>query len=135
MAAARGSVRRHVRIACPPDDVWAYVGAPARLHEWWPGVVSCTFDGRTRVAVLGSGIPMPEEVVTVDPLQRRFQYRIAAPIVSEHLSTIDVLDLEDGTSLVVYAADANPSTMALIVGGAAGNALENLRSILEASTS
>ena len=56
---------------------------------------------------------MPEEIVTHDRLQRRFQYRITAPMVHEHLSTLDVIDLGDGTSLVVYSADANPSTMAL----------------------
>ncbi len=43
----------------------------------------------------------------------------------------DVLDLGDGTSVVVYAADAQPATMALVIAGAAGNALEHLRSILE----
>ena len=45
----------------------------------------------------------------------------------EHLSTLDVIDLGDGTSLVVYSADADPSTMALVIAGAAGNALEHLR--------
>ena len=39
----------------------------------------------------------------------------------------------DGTSLVVYAADADPSVLALVIAGAAGNALEHLRDLLEAS--
>ena len=131
MTPQRGSVRRQVRIACPPDDVWAIVGDPARIQEWFPGIESSTVDGTTRVIVTGSGIPMPEEIVTNDPLQRRFQYRITIPLFREHLSTLDVLDLGDGTSLVVYAADADPSTMALVIAGAAGNALEHLRTMLE----
>jgi hypothetical protein len=49
-------------------------------------------------------------------------------------ATLDVIDLEDGTSLVVYSADADPSTMALVIAGAAGNALEHLRDLLEGST-
>ena len=60
--------------------------------------------------------------------------RIAAelvPMFREHLSTLDVLDLGDGTSLVVYAADANPSTMALVIAGAAGSALEHLKDMME----
>jgi uncharacterized protein YndB with AHSA1/START domain len=126
----RGSVRREVRIECPPADVWAYVGAPERLHEWFPGIESCTVEGNTRVIVTGSGIPMPEELVTIDPLQRRFQYRITAPIVKEHLSTIDVIDVGDGTTLVVYSVDADPATMALVIGGAAGNALAHLGRML-----
>jgi len=52
--------------------------------------------------------------------------------VREHLSTLDVIDLGDGTSLAVYAADAIPSTMALIIAGAAGNALLHLRDLMEA---
>jgi uncharacterized protein YndB with AHSA1/START domain len=128
---ARGTVRRQARIACPPDDVWAIVGDPTRIQEWWPGIVSSVVDGTSRVIMTGSGLPMPEEILTVDPLQRRFQYRITAPMFREHLSTLDVLDLGDGTSLVVYAADADPSTLALIIAGAGGNALDNLRTMLE----
>ena len=131
MTPARGSVRRQVRIARPPDEVWAIVGDPARIQEWFPGIESSTVDGTSRVIVTGSGLPMPEEIVTNDPLQRRFQYRITAPMLREHLSTLDVLDLGDGTSLVVYSADADPSTMALVIAGAAGNALEHLRTMME----
>ena len=131
MTPPRASVRRQVRIACPPDDVWAIIGDPARIQEWFPGIESSTVDGTTRVIVTGSGLPMPEEIVTNDALQRRFQYRITAPMVGEHLSTLDVLDLGDGTSLVVYSADANPSTMALVIAGAACNALEHLRTMME----
>ena len=131
MTPPRGSVRRQVRIARPPDEVWAIVGDPARIQEWFPGIESSTVDGTTRVIVTGSGLPMPEEIVTNDPLQRRFQYRITAPMFREHLSTLDVLDLGDGTSVAVYSADADPSTMALVIAGAAGNALEHLRTMME----
>ena len=131
MTSPRGSVRRQVRIGRTPADVWALVGDPARLPEWFPGIVECTVDGMTRVITTGSGIPMPEQLLTVDSVLRRFQYRITASLFREHLSTIDVLDLDDGTSLVVYSVDAEPSTMALVIGGAAGNALENLRRLME----
>lgn len=134
VTAGRGSVRRQMRIAVAADEVWALVGDPARIDEWWPGIVGCTVDGTTRVITIGSGLPMPEQIVTHDHCLRRFQYRITAPIVHEHLSTLDVLDLGDGTSLVVYSVDADPSTLALVIGGAAGNALEHLRHLLEGST-
>jgi hypothetical protein len=120
-----------VRIARSPADVWALVGDPARLPEWFPGITDATVDGTSRVITTGAGLPMPEEIVTNDPLLRRFQYRITAPMFREHLSTLDVLDLGDGTSVVVYGVDAEPATMALVIGGAAGNALDNLRTMLE----
>ena len=131
MTAARASIRREVRVRCAPDVVWSWVGAPERLPDWWPGITACTVDGDTRTITMGSGLPMPEKLLTVDALQRRFQYRITAPLFREHTSTIDVHDLGDGTSLVVYSVDAEPSTMALVIGGAAGNALEHLRGLLE----
>ena len=68
---------------------------------------------------------MPEEILTDDP--------VAAPVPVPHhrrrssastCGTIDVIDLGDGTCLVVYATDADPATMALVIGGAAGSALE-----------
>jgi hypothetical protein len=127
----RASVRRQVRIRCAPDDVWALIGDPKRIVEWFPGIVDATVDGTTRVITTGAGLPMPEEILTNDALQRRFQYRITAPMFREHLSTLDVLDLGDGTSLVVYSADADPAPMALVIAGAAGNALEHLRNLLE----
>jgi hypothetical protein len=120
-----------VRIARPPAEVWARIGDPSRIQEWFPGIVSSTVDGTTRVITMASGIPMPEEILTHDNVQHRFQYRITAPMFNEHLSTLDVLDLGDGTSVVVYAADASPSTMALVIAGAAGNALEHLRDEME----
>ena len=127
----RGSVRRHVHIARPVADVWERIGDPARVHEWFVGIVSCTVDGTTRVVTTGMGFPIPEEIVTNDPLQHRFQYRITGGLVKEHLSTLDAIDLGDGTTVVVYSADTDPAPMALVVAGAAGNALLELKKTME----
>jgi hypothetical protein len=128
---SRGSVRRSVRIRRSAEDVWAVVGDPARVQDWFTGISDSVVDGDARTITLGSGLPMPEQIVTLDPVQRRFQYRITAPMVREHLSTLDVIDLGDDTSLAMYSCDADPSTMALVIGGAAGSALEDLRDRLE----
>ncbi len=133
MTSARGSVRRQVTIARPPDEVWEAVGDPTRLAEWFPGIVSVTVDGDERTIVTGAGIPMPERILTVDPIQRRFQYRVTSSLFREHLGTIDVLALDDGTSLVVYSTDADPSVMALVIGGAAGDGLRALKHRMEAN--
>jgi len=128
----RGTVRREVRMTASAEAIWSYIGDARRLTEWWPGITAAEVDGDTRVITTGSGIPMPEQILTIDRLQRRFQYRITAPVFHEHLSTIDVIDLDDGTCLVVYSIDADPATMALVIGGAAGNALEHLKTLVEA---
>ncbi|MCU1498583.1 MAG: Polyketide cyclase / dehydrase and lipid transport [Acidimicrobiales bacterium] len=125
------SVRRSIRIDRPADDVWALIGDPAALPTWFPGIEDAQVDGTSRVITTALGIPMPEEIITNDPLARRFQYRITAPLVRNHTGTIDVFDLGDGSSLVAYATDCEPDPVALIIGGACGNALTELRRQLE----
>ena len=126
-----GSVRYETRIRRPAADVWALVGDPARLHEWFPGIVSSEVNGTSRVIVLGSGMAMPEEILVNDNAQRRFQYRITAPIFVHHRGTIDVIDLGDDTCLVVYSTEADPRTMALTIAGGTAGALDELRRQME----
>jgi hypothetical protein len=126
-----GSLRHEIRIHCGADDVWARVRDAAGLHTWFPGITSCQVDGMNRVIVLGSGIPMPEEILVIDDVQRRFQYRITAPIFKHHRGTIDVIDLGDETSLVVYSTEADPRTMALTIAGGTAGALDELKRQME----
>jgi hypothetical protein len=128
-----GTLRRQVRIRRSADDVWAVIGDPASMAEWFPGVTGCTVEGNVRVITTAAGLPVPEELLVVDDLQRRLQYRVTAPIVSSHLGTLDVIDLEDGTCLVVSSTNAEPATLALVFGGATGNALGHLKAQLEGS--
>lgn len=123
-----------MRIRRSADDVWALIGDPSMLHDWFPGIVSSEVAGERRTITTRTGLSMPEQILTNDPLLRRFQYRITLPTFEEHTSTLDVHDLGDGTSLVVYGVDADPAPMALIIGGAAGNALHALRHRMEAAT-
>jgi hypothetical protein len=126
-----GTVRRQVIIDRTADDVWAVVGDPASIAGWFPGMVDAEVHGTTRVITTESGIPLPEEIVTNDAIQRRFQYRVTAGLMRSHLGTIDVFDLGDGRSLVSYATDAEPDPVALVIGGATGNALHELKRQLE----
>ena len=129
-----GSIRHHIRIDRPVADVWQLAGDPTRLHEWFPGVTSCEVDGTSRVIVLGSGMPMPEEILVNDAIQHRFQYRITAPLFRHHRGTIDAIDLGDDTTLVVYSTEADPRTMALTIGGGTAGALDELKRQMEATS-
>ncbi len=128
-----GTVRRQVIIDRSADDVWAVVGDPTSIAGWFPGMVSAQVDGTSRLITTESGIPLPEEIVTNDTIQRRFHYRVTSGLMRSHLGTIDVFDLGDGRSLVSYATDAEPDPVALVIGGATGNALHELKRQLENS--
>ena len=126
-----GSVRHHVRIRRAAADVWDLAGDPARLHEWFPGITACSVEATARTITLASGQRLPEEIVVRDPINRRFQYRITAPLFIFHRGTIDVVDLGDGTCVVSYATDADPRTMALMIGAGSAAALDELKRLME----
>ncbi len=127
----RGSVRHHRRIAVDAERAWAVVGRPELLHHWFPGIAACEVVGARRSVTLGTGIRLDETILTNDALQRRFQYRIDGGLFKEHLATIDVLAIDAGSCIVSYASDADPATMAVVLGGAMHGALEDLARQLE----
>lgn len=124
---AVATIRRDVRFQHPAHAVWGAVTDTASLDTWFPGLTACTQTDDVRTVTLGSGVSLPERIVTNDPVQRRLQYRIEAGPVRAHLATLDVIDLGDDTCLGVYSTDAEPDVMALVIGAACGNALEELR--------
>ncbi len=125
------TVRRQIIIDRPADDVYAVFADPLTIVDWFPGVAGATLDGTLRTITTESGLPMAEEIVTNDSIQRRFQYRLAPGFIEDHLGTIDVFDLGDGRSLVSYATDCEPAALALMIGGATGNALKEVRRQIE----
>lgn len=131
--APMATVRHHVVVSAPASDAWALLGDPGRLPEWFPGVTTCTVEGATRTVTLASGLTMAEDLVTVDAVQRRLQYTVRMPMVRSHLSTIDVLALDERSCCLVYGCDAIPPVMALVIAGAGADGLERARTILEAA--
>ena len=115
--------------------MWALVSDAGAIHRWFPGIFASSVhhdgDGSYRTVELGSGATLTERIVTNDPVLRRFQYRITGAAFREHLGTVDVHDLGDGTCLAVYGTDAVPDVMALVIGGATGVALEHLAELVE----
>lgn len=127
----RASVRRERQIEVSADRAWAVIARPELLHHWFPGVADCTVDGSTRTITTGAGLSLAEDLLTNDPLQRRFQYRISGGFFREHLASIDVIALGSDRCLVTYASDADPATMAIVLGGAMEGALTELARQLE----
>jgi hypothetical protein len=129
----RATVRRHASIAVPADAAWAVVTRADVLQHWFPGLRQVVMKTPTiRTITTGVGLSLDEEIVTNDPLQRRFQYRIAGGFFKEHLASIDVIALADDRCLVTYSSDADPATMAIVLGGVMEAALVSLTAQLEA---
>ncbi len=126
-----GSIRRNAHVRCAPDVAWGLVGDPSRLHEWFP-MESCRVEGNKRWVTLPSQLVLEEDIVLHDHDLRRFQYKIVNNfLITEHLSTLDVIDDGHGHCIIIYSTEVKPDVFALVIGGAAGEALENARRILE----
>ena len=121
------TMRRHVFCPRSADEVWALVGDPARVAEWFSHIVEATVEGTHREVTLGSGLVLQEEIVTVRDDLRRLQYRITGPLpIEHHLATIDVLPDGRDRCVVVYGTDVVPHALAFILDGAVGEALADL---------
>jgi hypothetical protein len=125
------SLRHEIRIAATPDDVFAVVTRPESIPQWFPGITSCTVEGNVRVIHTAVGIEMPEEILTNDPLLRRFAYRITAPVYKFHLGVIDVIEIGLNDSLCVYSTTAEPDPLALIIAGGTVGALQEIKRLAE----
>lgn len=122
-----GSVRRHAILAASASDVWAFIGRPEALHEWFP-TASTRVEGDKRWVTLPSGIVFEEQIVLVDNDLRRFQYSIIGnPLVTQHLGTIDVIAITDASCIVVYSTNIEPEVLGLAIGAAAGDGLRMLQ--------
>jgi len=113
--------------------VWDIIRRPESIPDWFPGVESCTVDGSTRVLKTKTGLEIPEEILAVDPILRRFAYRIIAPLYTFHLGTIDVIELGANDTLCVYSTTAEPDALALIIAGATTEALTEIKRRAEES--
>ncbi|WP_219418709.1 SRPBCC family protein [Pseudonocardia nigra] len=126
------TLRTHLTIDRPADEVWSVVSDAGNISAWFPMVKTSTASGDQRHCELDGGVPLDEEIVTNDSQLRRFQYRIVGGGVpaESHLGTVDVLD-QDGSSLVVYSTEVTPDELAATLGPAIEDGLRGLKNYCE----
>ncbi|MGI9622050.1 MAG: SRPBCC family protein [Acidimicrobiales bacterium] len=126
------SVRRHIWIDSPADNVWALVSDVGSIADWFPSIDESSGDANSRVCIV-DGNRVVEDIVTNDHQQRRLQYVVSEGYpVEHHLATVDVIENDDGC-LVVYSTDVKPDEMGELVGAALEGGLGGLKATSEAS--
>ena len=129
------TIRSHARVHRTADDVWKIVGDPTRIVEWFPGVTEATVDGNNRTLMLKAGLPVHEEIVTLDHRMRRFQYRITGPLpIKYHLGTMDVIEDGEPGCLLMYSTEISPDPMAFVLDGVISEGIGNLARMLNDHT-
>jgi hypothetical protein len=107
--------------------VWAFIGRPEALHEWFP-ITSSRVEGTKRWITLPTGIVFEEDILLVDHDLRRFQYTIVNnALITQHLGMYDVIELTPTSCIVIYSTDIEPETLGLAIGAAASSGLTFLR--------
>ena len=129
------TIRSHARVQRNADDVWKVVGDPTRIVQWFPGVTAATVEGDIRTLTLAAGLPVFEEIVTLDHRMRRFQYRITGPLpVKYHLGTMDVIEDGEPGCLLLYSTEISPDPMAFVLDGVISEGIGNLARMLNDHT-
>ena len=129
------TIRSHARVHRTAEDVWKIVGDPTRIVEWFPGVTEATVEGTNRTLMLKAGLPVHEEIVTLDHRMRRFQYRITGPLpIKYHLGTMDVIEDGEPGCLLMYSTEISPDPMAFVLDGVISEGIGNLARMLNDHT-
>ena len=127
------TIRTFARVQRSADDVWKVIGDPTRIVEWFPGVTAVTVEDGVRTLTLASGLPVFEQIVTLDHRLRRFQYRITGPLpVRYHLGTMDVIDDGQPGCLLLYSTEIEPDPMAFVLDGVISEGIAELARQLDA---
>src|SRR5262245_6658665 len=111
-------LRKEVRIATCPEDVWAAVRDVGAVHQRLaPGfVVDTKFDGAARTVTFASGTVVHELIVDINDADRRVSWTAVGGRFKHHNGSMQVLAEEDGGSRLVWITDLLPNELALPIG-------------------
>lgn len=126
-----GKGQAAIEIARPTGQVWAVVGDFGGIGGWMPGIESCRVEGNDRILET-MGMTITERLVSTDDAAHTITYSVVdgAP-VEHHTATIAVTP--DGAgSRVTWEVEATPDDMASVMATIYQQALQALKSHLEA---
>jgi uncharacterized protein YndB with AHSA1/START domain len=107
------SLRKEVRIEAPVGRVWDALRDVGALHtRLVPGfVVDTRMEGNTRVVTFGNGMVAREDIVSVDPAQRRVVWAIVGQKFHHYNAAAWVDADAKGGSRFVWTADVLPDEL------------------------
>ena len=113
------------------DSVWAIIGDPAGVPQWFTGVESATVVDGLRTCVLRRGPVVTERIVEIDNVSHRFSYSIVDGFpVTSHLGTVDLVEYGSGCRLL-YTTQVTPDSFGDGLGRSIDVALTTLRELVD----
>jgi hypothetical protein len=93
-----------------PDDVWAVVGEPLWLIQYFPETDS-RMEGEIRILAMG-GLEIRERILDRDDDARRYDYEIvSAPFELDSHHGFMQVDDDGGRSRITWGTDVEPDEM------------------------
>ncbi|MEO8018391.1 MAG: SRPBCC family protein [Pseudomonadota bacterium] len=108
------SIRKEIRIDASADRVWDALRDVGALHtRLVPGFVKDThLDGKTRTVTFGNGVVAKEEIVSIDPAQRRVAWAVIGQQFRHYNGAAWVEPDSNGGSRFMWTADLLPDEFA-----------------------
>ncbi len=125
-----------IDIDATPDAVWAFIGDPTTVPQWYPKYVSCEVDGDRRVLTSAEGAVLQERLLERDDARRFYSYSVTsgAPVAS-HMASFEVTGREGGGATIRWATQAEPIDPSADLKGrlhpTQSDALERVKAIVE----
>ena len=129
------SIRKEIRIAASADRVWDALRDVGALHtRLVPGFVTDTrMEGKTRVVTFGNGTVAREEIVSIDPAQRRVAWAIVGQQFHHYNGAARVEADPKGGSRFVWTTDLLPDEAAAQVEKMMDSGIAVIKRTLEAA--
>jgi carbon monoxide dehydrogenase subunit G len=129
------SIRKEIRISAPVDVVWDALRDVGALHtRLAPGFVTDTrMEGNTRTVTFGVGMTAREEIVSIDPVQRRVAWAIVGQQFRHYNGAAWVEADPKGGSRFIWTADVLPDALGHQVEQMMNSGITVIKSTLEAA--
>ncbi|MCU0306193.1 MAG: SRPBCC family protein [Thermoleophilia bacterium] len=89
---------RSVHVEAPPAAVWALVGDPARVPDWFPPITACAVEGDLRRVTTAQGMTLVERLTDRDDAAMTYAYSVVEgnPRLATHRASITVTAAGEG---------------------------------------
>jgi hypothetical protein len=129
------TIRKEIQIETTPEAAWDALRDVGALHtRLVAGFVTDTkLEGNTRTVTFGNGTVMREEIISVDPAQKRVAWAIVGQAFHHYNGAAQILENSKGGVRVVWITDLLPDSLAGQIDTAMTNGIAAMKKTLEAA--
>jgi hypothetical protein len=127
------TIRKEILIDVPPEAAWDALRDVGALHtRLVAGFVTDTkLEGRTRTVTFSTGMVAREDIVSIDPEQKRVAWAIVGQHFEHYNGAAQIFANPKGGTRVVWITDLLPDSMANAIDNAMTNGIAAMKKTLE----